>query len=526
MSKVLQNIDKLVNLGQLVEAEKLLASSNLAPSYRLAIEAAIALKRGDEQKSEIDFLRAVEIDPENPIATGNLAILLFKQKKLKKALTYAETAHKKAPKNETFARIYAACLSDCDRNSEAVAVLEPYTASTKPSLEMLLGYAATLRGDMRAKDSLIVLERAKELYPENEEAERGLADAYAELDPKLAQRIFQEIEEKSPGNVSVGWNRSFVELRLRNFQTGWRLYDYGLLEKIGKIGRPLPPQIKCFKLITDLSDLNKECWTLFSSEQGLGDQVLFLSVFAEALSLYPKSIFIGEDRMLNLVQRSFPSVKAYSYAFGAALIRQQHRVNGVFPLGSLMKYFRTSEDSFVRNKRNYLIPDRQLEEKFNKSIRNHAPGMQLIGISWTGGFWERQKKTKSFDFIDFAKIMNIENCRFISLQYGDTSKEREYAKKNKLPITFIEGIDFKKNIDSWFALACACDRILSVSTALVHFAGAAGKRVDLLLTEFQSPFIWGTEEGDSLPYSDVTIHRKKRDQGVEDFLLHVRKSLI
>jgi len=84
-------------------------------------------------------------------------------------------------------------------------------------------------------------------------------------------------------------------------------------------------------------------------------------------------------------------------------------------------------------------------------------------------------------------------------------------------IRWIDGLDFKKDLDGWFALMCACDEIISVSTALVHFAGAAGRSIHLLLSDRGAPFIWGLEGDTSIAYPDIKIHRKQVSQSNDEF---------
>jgi tetratricopeptide (TPR) repeat protein len=515
MSDVLIRIERLANEGQLKEAELLVRQSNLRPAINEALYGVLAMKGGDLQQAEVNLLRSMELEPENVLANGNYAHLLIQQKKQKRAITYAEKAYKAAPKNLNFTLAYAACLADADKHGEAAILLKPFLTEKKPKLKVLITYASLLRADLRPDEALQTLQRAQSLYPEEEEAQKNIADAYAEIDPKEAKLAFDKIFERGLDNVPFAWNASFVELRLRNFERGWKLYENGLSEKVGRIGRPLPAQVRPIKRITEFTEIDPSKWTLFCAEQGLGDQILFYSALQEALELFPKSALIGEDRMVPIIQRTFPSVGVYTYGFAAGLWKQQERINGIFPIGSLMKHLRNSEESFTKNRKAFLKPNLQSVERFNTLIRAKLPGKKLIGISWRGGYWDRQKRTKSFEFELFGRLMNSEKYQFISLQYGDVATERALAKENGWPVTFIDGIDFKKDIDNWLSLACACDQIISVSTALVHFAGAAGRRVDLLIGDFQAPFIWGLEEGLSLPYPNVHITRKTKEESLE-----------
>jgi tetratricopeptide (TPR) repeat protein len=522
----LVRIEQLANAGKYSEAEELIRTSKLKPALALALYGVLAMKQGDLQRAEVQMLKSLELDPSNPLANGNYSHLLLQQKKAKRALPYAEKAYASAPKHLNFALSYAAALADADRHREATEIVKPFAEQDRPKVSVLITYASLLRADLKAEEALAILRRAQELYPDDIEAQKNIADAYAEVDPIEAKRAFDKVFEAKADTIPLRWNASFVELRLRNFRRGWELYEEGLTEKVGKIGRPLPSQVKPIKLVTKFDELDPNLWTLFCAEQGLGDQVLFFSALEEAIKIYSKSVIIGEDRMVPVIQRSFPDVGVYTYGFAAGLWKQQHRMNGIFPIGSIMKHLRPDIQSFERGRRPFLVPNEQSREKFHRTLRDKLPGRELIGISWRGGYWERQKRTKSFDFELFARLMKSTGKQFISLQYGDVSEERKMAKEKGWPITFIEGIDFKKDIDNWMSLACACDRIISVSTALVHFAGAAGKRVDLLIGDHQAPFIWGLEEGPALPYPEVRITRKLKRETPEQYFDRIADTLV
>ena len=47
--------------------------------------------------------------------------------------------------------------------------------------------------------------------------------------------------------------------------------------EIGQIGRPLPEVMKLFTQIRNLNEIDKEKWIILCGEQGIGDQVFFMS---------------------------------------------------------------------------------------------------------------------------------------------------------------------------------------------------------------------------------------------------------
>jgi tetratricopeptide (TPR) repeat protein len=521
MNQDLKKIEALMNARRYEEAEKLTNKTPMNAATKYAVLASIALKQENYQRADVLFGKSLAMDPAHSVANANYAQMLLSTKKAKQAYDYAKAAYSKEKKNLQYAFLYIACLADRDMFKEAIEVLEPFTKQPNPSLKVLLNYATMLRADLRPMEAIEVLEKASLLYPDDPESTKAIADAYSEIDPKVASEAFEKAFEKMPDSIPLKWNSSFVELRLRNFEKGWELYEAGLHEKIGKIGRPLPAQVRSFPQITTLEALDQEKWTFLTAEQGLGDQILFYSCLTEVISEVKKVALIAEDRMVGILKRSFPAVDVYTYGFAAAMSHQGHRINGVFPIGSLMKYYRNSEQAFTSNLRPYLFPDEKKVENLRQILRKQIGEKKLVGISWRGGYWDRQKRTKSFEFEMMSKAFTRKDIQFISLQYGDVKEEREYARKAGLNVTFIDGIDYKKDIETWFALACACDEVLSVSTALVHFAGAAGRKVNLLIGDYQAPFIWGMHPGPSIAYPNVYIHRKAKQETDEAFFKRI-----
>ena len=523
---LLKEIEKKIVSGRLDEAEQLTHALSIPETTKVAVLATIEMKRGNNQKAEVLFERVLSQDPNHLIAAGNLGQLLAAQGKFKRALPFCELAYKAALKNELYALNYAGCLAEADRIPDALAVLLPFVDSESPSLKILVSATAMYRANLQASEALLLLERAQSLYPDNPEVEKAAADVLAELDPKEASKAFRVAEGSATNKVALRWNWSFVELRLRNWRKGWELYENGLDEKVGKIGRPLPGLVRVFERVTNLNELDPDKWTLFVCEQGIGDQVLFLGCFRQVLSRFPKSLLICEERLAPLLQRSFPEVQVASFGFAYSISSQSRRLNGVFPIGSFQKDFRGSTKRFKDTRSAYLVPASPRVEKYRKLLEEKAGGRTIVGISWSGGHWDRQKKTKSYPFELFGGLMSNPKYCFVCLQYGDITKEKELSKSLNLPVIFIAGMDFKKDIDGWLALAFSCDRIISVSTALVHFAGAVGKRVDVLMGNTQGPFIWGLEDGPSVAYLDVHTWRRGSNEDAKSFFSRMENLLL
>ena len=106
------------------------------------------------------------------------------------------------------------------------------------------------------------------------------------------------------------WNSSLHLLRTRDFKRGWgECWELGFAKEVGTMGRNLIPQVKVLPRADKNKDFDPEHWTLVVVEQGIGDQILFLSVMEEAIEEFKNIILIVEARMKSIIERSFPNLQ-------------------------------------------------------------------------------------------------------------------------------------------------------------------------------------------------------------------------
>lgn len=518
--------DKALINGDIVTVE--VVGEEILPFNRsagLAYLGVAALRKEDYKKAEKLLLESYQLNNNQTLALVNLIPVYLKLKEYEKAVTYGEKAYKQQKNSVSVAINYSAALLQEQRAKEALEILLPLYNEDNPNNLVLSGIISCYRGLFDRTNAEKYLQIAEDIFGDNHDVIRLRADTLAETDPKAALPAFKAAIEKKPDNVPSKWNMSLVQLRLEHFEEGWVNYDNGLRKEVGKIGRPLPLLFEGVQRILDIKELDKSKWTIVVAEQGIGDQILFLGCFNEYLADYPKTILICEKRLHSLLRRSFPGLSLYPYGLGQMLPSLGDLINGLLPIGSIQKSYRSSVENFERGKSTYLKPDLQLVDKYRDQLRKHAGTRKIIGFSWKGGFWERAQRTKTLDIEHWNAIFEQTDALFVSLQYGDIQKEREFTASRYENIKWIDGIDFKKDIDKWFALICACDDIVSVSTALVHFAGAAGKHVHLLLSDKGNPFIWGLERTSSIAYKNIDIYRKKPDESMSEYFNNVQIKL-
>ena len=75
------------------------------------------------------------------------------------------------------------------------------------------------------------------------------------------------------------------------------------------------------------------------------------------------------------------------------------------------------------------------------------------------------------------------------------------------------------------SIAAACDIIISVSTALIHFAGAIGQ-VAIVMPGKQGPWHLGLEDKESMAYKNVKIFRPQGDEDLNSVIQKVADLII
>jgi tetratricopeptide (TPR) repeat protein len=525
--KIAQQIDEAIK-GKNLDAAQGLAEKLLTEdrSAGLAYLGLISLNREKWEDAERYLLESYQLNAKQNLALANLIPTYLKLRQSKKAVAFGEQAYASMPTNLSVATNYVAALLTEQQHSRALEVLKPHHNPDNPSLVVISNLISIYRALFMKEEVDSLMMFAEERFGDRPEMQKLRAESLTERDPQAALDAHKKVLAKDPESIPLRWNMSLMQLRCGEFAEGWINYDNGLLPEVGKIGRPLPQMFEGGRRIIDMDTIDPQKWTFAVCEQGIGDQVLFLGVLNKFLKEFPKTVLVAEKRMRPILERSFPRMPVYSYGSGVLPAMNPEMINGFVPIGSFQKRYRNSREEFLATRSIYLNPDQAKVAKFRNTLLAKTGAKKVVGFSWKGGYWERAQKTKTLDIELWDPIFRRDDIIFVSLQYGEVAKEKEYTAARYKNVRWIDGLDFKKDLDGWFALSCACDEILSVSTALVHFAGAAGRSVHLMLSDRGAPFIWGLQGEESIAYPDVKIHRKGVDEPSDQFFDRVAQKAL
>jgi tetratricopeptide (TPR) repeat protein len=363
--------------------------------------------------------------------------------------------------------------------------------------------------------ALDLLYKALQIDPESASALNNIAIAYQGLGQyEFAINFYKKASVNDPSNKEFKFNLALAYLAQLDFEKGWFLYQHRSHRE---------------ELETKFSYLNKKYINqkpqddkpiLILSEQGIGDQILFLSLLFEILRFKNQILVALDERLIPLFQRSFPSINFYSDKSDLSCLDYSYNLLA----GTMGELFRKSILDFERQPISYLKPNSELTKIIRASLKSNSK--LICGIAWKS----KNKKIgneKSLSLESYKPFFEINNIDFIDLQYGDTLDEKEKIKsKYGVSVQSVEAIDKFNDIDGLAALINACDFIITSSNVTAHIAGAIGKKT-FLLVPFNQGRIWYWHDSikKSLWYPSVSIYPQAKDGDWAPPIMEIKKDI-
>lgn len=354
------------------------------------------------------------------------------------------------------------------------------------------------------------------LKPNKPELHVNRAQIYIELG-KYDDAFFEfdEAMKLKDGYADAIYNAALLYLNHKNFEKGWDFYEKRL--ETEKYQGDITFKNDNLKL-NDLEVINKRI--LIHNEQGLGDQILYLSLVRELDVKHNKVIVLVNPRLINLFKRSCSEIDFRSKETSINSIQHDYQLLSA----SLGKFLRKSELDFLKQPRSYLKSNQELTKK----LKDEFASIKKVtcGIAWKSKN-EDVGIEKSLALEDLLPILKIKDIRFVDLQYGETKNEKDLIlQKYGISINKIEEIDNFNDIDGLASLIDACDFIVTTSNVTAHIAGALGKNVYLIVPSARGK-IWYWHEGDtkSLWYPTINQFNLPRNENVEPTIRQIANKI-
>ena len=312
-----------------------------------------------------------------------------------------------------------------------------------------------------------------------------------------AETIYELSLKFNNNNYDAHYNLAQCQLTQENFEKGWINYKYRWLA--GKFNSP--------KLKINLPEFNlkkgKKNLILWS-EQGVGDQILFLR-FLKDLEPYINNLFIKIDpRLHDIIKRIYPKIIPLEKNKNF----NNYNIEYQLPIGDLGSLF--VKDTFSLKKyEKYLIADKTLTKQLKNNLQTR--NKLICGLSWISKNEDIGDK-KSISLEILKPILSIKNIEFLDLQYNDTNDERDrFFKNTGIKINKISCVDNLNDLNGLTSLIDMCDFVITVSNTNAHISGALGKETFLLLPKGKGKlWYWSSSNNRSFWYNSIRIIKQKK----------------
>ena len=465
------HVDAQIDLGVALLAQGLPAAAERACRRALelspgALAAHINLgssleRQGRLQEAAAAWRKGLDIDPASVHALCNLSGVCLRLGEAGQAASLAEQAVRCAP-----------------------GFAEAHLRHGKALLE--LGFAQAASGSLR---------EAARLAPADAAIQNALGhalDVQGELDEAL--RCYERALAIQPENVQAHVNRAGIWLAREEYAKGWD--EYAWRERAPENAR-----------VHGRFDLPRWDGTplagrelLVYAEQGLGDQIMYASCLPQVLAQSGRCVIECDARLAPMFRRSFPRarVQGGSQSDSPEWLESAGAPELAVPIAELPRFLRRSAADFPRQPYLQAAPERVAA--WRERLAALGPGAK-IGVSWRGGVAQTGRAWRSMPLAALAPVLRMPGCTFISLQYGDVRDELPAARLHHWDEALAD-------YDETAALICALDLTISVCTAVVHLAGALGRRA-WVMAPLRPESRYGLAGADMPWYGSVRMFRQR-----------------
>jgi tetratricopeptide (TPR) repeat protein len=490
--------------------EVLIIKPNYQPVLRDKAHVYIYLKKLDLALKFID--QSIKLNPNDYIAINILGMIyngLREYAKAKKIFIHAINLNGEYyPSYSNLAK----CLTELNERSEAITYLKKCLSIKPDFLEANNNLANVYSTEGNYEEAIPLYLKILEKEEGNFKVNLNLAIAYFNRkDFFNAKKYFEIANTIDSQSDELRKNYGIYFLYKQDYKKAWEMADGRL--KLQSFYLP-DAWINNFKnKLWDGEKINLSSKILVIKEQGVGDEILYSSIYPDLLNKFPHVKIESETRLLDLFKKSYANKNAFIPYLSISESKEKLKeFEFVIMAGTLGRLFRNSIDDFPES--NCLTASTQMEKEILIKL-NKISNKKKIGISWKSKR-EFLGEGKSLSLESLSPLLCNSNFEFINLQYGDVEEEiiAFYKKYNK-KIHTISNVDLFNDFEKIIALMKQLDLFISVSNSTAHLAGAANIKTCLIKPKSHALFHYWNQPTNSTPwYPSIKIIDQQKDPSV------------
>ncbi len=376
------------------------------------------------------------------------------------------------------------------------------------SFYILNNIAGFYREELNYDKAIYYYNKALSVNPNNAYIYNNLSKIYFDLNNHQdAKKNSMKALEMKGDDGDILKTLSFIYLKDHEFKKGWEYFE-GRLNLDNSLYKSDYVQKLNKKLYKSNIINNKKDKFLIVREQGIGDEILYSSMYGELLEDVENAVIECDARLLSLFKRSFPKYSKKFVALGNITNDDEkyNQIDYVLYAGSLGRYYRKDYNDFKKG--SFL----RIDEKKFKNIQTELTKFKKkykIGISWKS-FNNRYAIDKSLSLNDFSNIFNLNYCDVINLQYGDVNEEiKNFNNNTNNKLLCIKDLDLNNDFEGIASLLKSLDIFITISNSTAHLAGSLGVKTILIKPENYALFHYWNQKKNRTPwYESVELIEK------------------
>lgn len=377
------------------------------------------------------------------------------------------------------------------RLAEALPLLEQLVEAGNTPLVCILALAEAREATGNEPGAIRLLENLYRALPQDDFAVALVAALQRAGDRDALDQWLPVVRKAHPANTRLAGMQAEHQLKRGDFGAGFDLLPYRwALSAEQQVTATLP---------CPAWDGQPFGGTLLvGTEQGLGDVVLWSSMFSEIAARGQQALVACEARLLPLFRRSFPTLAFADRASDPLAMPGMNPENRKIESADLARLFRRSLVDFPA-RASWLVPDATRVAALRDAYRQAFPGKRLLGLSWRSHRYLRGE-SKSIPVEDLAPLWALPDTVLVNLQYGDIAPDLAALQRLGLDLRVDASINVTHDIDGTAALVAALDGVVSSSNTMAHLAGGLGQQTRVMLPGQRYVLWYWGYEGNTVPW--------------------------
>ena len=356
----------------------------------------------------------------------------------------------------------------------------------------------------------------------HKEANLNIAIAYFYINEiSKAHFHFKAAKKIDPEDDKFKKNYAMFLLYIQDYKQAWQTIDGRLkLQDFLAEGSYLK-NIK--NKIWNGEKLNANDKILIVKEQGVGDEILYSTIYPDLLKEYPSCKIETEPRLISLFKRSYKAEnQIIPYKSISDDKEKLKKINKVIFAGSLGRLYRNSINDFP--KKNEVEAEKNQIDQIKNYLKK-IDSNKKIGIAWKSKRYFFGEG-KSLNLEELEPILSLKNFTFINLQYGEIAEDlKKLKEKTGLELINIKEVDLFNDFEKISALLKSLDLFITVGNSTAHLSGALNVKTWLIKPKSYALFHYWHQPKNFTPwYPSIEIFEQTKN--IKEMLFNIKERLI